>query len=298
MPVTIQTRRLTSAARGAVTPALGEPVWDTTTSRLFWGDGATLGGVAVNPDASDTVKGIVEKATDAEVRTGTDTDRFITPNQYRLGMLYGGTKVAHVDGVNGSDANGAVNRFDRPYQTINAALTAVGTSGVVVVRPTGNSPYAGFTTTAADQSLIFDLGVSITSPIVISHAGASINGGVVADGITVSNASSITCRDVFFTGISAEPLSVTGTGVATLYSCTLLCSGGSGYVAASLGAAASRIRARDCSFIADTGGGATESISAAAPATITLVNCTANVALGAGITNNGTAIVVDADIDF
>ncbi len=39
------------------------------------------------PDASDTAKGVVELATDAEVRTGTDTTRAITPDALRKGAL-------------------------------------------------------------------------------------------------------------------------------------------------------------------------------------------------------------------
>jgi hypothetical protein len=36
------------------------------------------------PDASETVKGIVERATDAEAVTGTDTERFINPKQLKV----------------------------------------------------------------------------------------------------------------------------------------------------------------------------------------------------------------------
>lgn len=57
-------------------------------------DGANWQSVAVStlvPDATDSVKGVVELATDAEVRTGTDTTRAITPDALRKGALVLGT---------------------------------------------------------------------------------------------------------------------------------------------------------------------------------------------------------------
>jgi hypothetical protein len=47
MSTMIKLRRLSTAARLAVTPANGEPVLDLTTKALFIGDGATAGGVPV-----------------------------------------------------------------------------------------------------------------------------------------------------------------------------------------------------------------------------------------------------------
>jgi hypothetical protein len=48
MADTIQFKRGTTAARVAVTPAIGEPIWDKDKKCLFVGDGATLGGIPVN----------------------------------------------------------------------------------------------------------------------------------------------------------------------------------------------------------------------------------------------------------
>lgn len=45
------------------------------------------------PDATDSVKGVVELATDAEVQAGTDTTRAITPDAFRQGALVLGTTV-------------------------------------------------------------------------------------------------------------------------------------------------------------------------------------------------------------
>jgi hypothetical protein len=65
-------------------------------------DGATWQSVAVStlvPDATDSVKGVVELATDAEVRTGTDTTRAITPDALRKGALVLDTVQASTSGT-------------------------------------------------------------------------------------------------------------------------------------------------------------------------------------------------------
>lgn len=54
---------------------------DTLTFRsLGGGNWRCVGGASSSPDASTTVKGIVELATDAETQTGTDTTRAVTPS--------------------------------------------------------------------------------------------------------------------------------------------------------------------------------------------------------------------------
>lgn len=49
MADTIRMKRGTTTARQAITPAVGEPFWDRSRSRLHVGDGATPGGVLVGP---------------------------------------------------------------------------------------------------------------------------------------------------------------------------------------------------------------------------------------------------------
>jgi hypothetical protein len=49
MATTIQIKRGTTAQVAAITPVSGEPVWDTTLKVLSLGDGATAGGVKINP---------------------------------------------------------------------------------------------------------------------------------------------------------------------------------------------------------------------------------------------------------
>ena len=61
-----------------------------TSGNVLSSDGTTWQSVAVStlvPDATDSVKGVVELATDAEVKTGTDTTRAITPDALRKGAI-------------------------------------------------------------------------------------------------------------------------------------------------------------------------------------------------------------------
>jgi len=48
----LQLLRATTALRNTYTPASGEPVWDTDLDSLWIGDGATIGGIAVDTDAA------------------------------------------------------------------------------------------------------------------------------------------------------------------------------------------------------------------------------------------------------
>jgi hypothetical protein len=87
--VLIQLRGDTAAAWTAANPVLAarEPAIETDTGKTKYGDGVTAwtslayttgsGGSTV--DASTTVKGIVELATNTETTTGTDTVRATTP---------------------------------------------------------------------------------------------------------------------------------------------------------------------------------------------------------------------------
>jgi hypothetical protein len=51
------------------------------------------------PDATDSVKGVVELATTAEIQTGTDTTRAITPAGLRSGAIVSGTAQATTSGT-------------------------------------------------------------------------------------------------------------------------------------------------------------------------------------------------------
>jgi len=73
-----------------------------TSGNVLSSDGTTWQSVAVStlvPDATDSVKGVVELATDAEVQAGTDTTRAITPDALRKGALVLGTAQASTSGT-------------------------------------------------------------------------------------------------------------------------------------------------------------------------------------------------------
>ncbi len=55
MSTTIQVKRGLAAAVAAVTPASGEPVWETDTKKLKMGDGSTAGGNAVQMAGTDDI---------------------------------------------------------------------------------------------------------------------------------------------------------------------------------------------------------------------------------------------------
>ena len=46
--MTLQVRKDTTTNRNSITPLIGEPVWDTTTNKLYLGDGTTAGGILVS----------------------------------------------------------------------------------------------------------------------------------------------------------------------------------------------------------------------------------------------------------
>ena len=74
----------------------------TQTYHMYWrviaskGDDGTGGGTSTVPDASTTVKGIVERATDSEATTGTDTTRYVTPAQLKSATASSGTGTGTV----------------------------------------------------------------------------------------------------------------------------------------------------------------------------------------------------------
>jgi hypothetical protein len=53
---TLQLRRLSTSSREAITPAAGEPIWDTSTEKLYIGDGSTAGGIEVSGSTSNINK--------------------------------------------------------------------------------------------------------------------------------------------------------------------------------------------------------------------------------------------------
>ena len=127
----------------------------------------------IKQTATDAYTGVVQLATSAEVLTGTDPSKSITPAtlKARYLQLAGGTltgplvlnadptvalgaatkqyvdsrissdiittinKTLWVDGVNGSDSTGAVGKINLPYLTLGAASSAASSGDLIVVRP-------------------------------------------------------------------------------------------------------------------------------------------------------------------
>jgi hypothetical protein len=91
-----------------------------------------------------------------------------------------------VDDVNGDDASAVVGRFDKPYLTIDAALTAASSGDAVIVRP-GAYPEDGLVLNTG-VTLISEAGPAVTS---ITGAGAtgtriSVNAGSTLNGFTIT----------------------------------------------------------------------------------------------------------------
>ena len=82
----------------------------TQTYHMYWrvvagrGDDGTGGGTSTVPDASTTVKGIVERATDSEATTGTDTTRYVTPAQLKSATASSGTGTGTGTVANASES--------------------------------------------------------------------------------------------------------------------------------------------------------------------------------------------------
>lgn len=128
---------LTTTQRNALTPLVGMTIWNTTTTQAEIYNGASWGNV-ISPDASLTVKGIVERATDAEVATGADTTRYVTPKQLAdkdggkvLGQAYiettaliSGTTAIPVDDTIPQNTEGLA-VLERSYTPISATSKIV-----------------------------------------------------------------------------------------------------------------------------------------------------------------------------
>lgn len=112
------------------------------------------------PNASETVKGVIELATDAEVITGTDTERAVTPAGFKaaFGEFYPtGVTPTYVD----------ANTF-----TVAGDLTAIFTQGrVLKITDTGG------TFNAVCSASVYDAGTELTT---VTVAGDTIDSGISA----------------------------------------------------------------------------------------------------------------------
>lgn len=110
----IKLRRMTDAARQNITFAAGEPCWTTDTKKLWMGDGATAGGIAV-----DTTGGAA--VTVENVLTSTSTSNALSAAQ-------GKTLKNHLDSKANADMSNVTGGFPESIveQLKNAVLSSIG----------------------------------------------------------------------------------------------------------------------------------------------------------------------------
>lgn len=108
MTTQIQLRRGTTAEVNAMTPAIGEPVVDTTLSEISIGDGSTAGGIrAQKKDAElSAIAGLASAADSAPYFTGAGTAALMTVTTAARTVLDDTTVSAMVDTLGGAAATG------------------------------------------------------------------------------------------------------------------------------------------------------------------------------------------------
>ena len=121
------------ATNSILTVIAGVPTWTTTLGIANGGTGQTTAATAfdaLKQAATDTYTGVVELATAAEVQTGTDTTRAITPSTLRGGALY--IVDVTVGSVTSYDVLGVPSWAKRITVTVVAFNVASGTTGLVL----------------------------------------------------------------------------------------------------------------------------------------------------------------------
>jgi hypothetical protein len=163
--------KLTVGATNAVlTVAAGIPSWVATLPAVSGGTGLSSPGTAGNvlssagatwqsvavstlvPAATDTVSGVVELATSAEVQAGTDTTRAVTPATLHAGSLVRGTVQNSTSGTS-IDFVGAtgIPSWAKRVTIMFSAVSTSGTSSTLIqigdsggVETTGYTSYSSF----------------------------------------------------------------------------------------------------------------------------------------------------------
>lgn len=156
------------------------------------------------PDASDTTKGVVELATDAEVQTGTDTTRAITPAGLRGGALVFGTVQTPTSGttVDFTSIPSWVKRITVVFREFVLSSSSgtlhirLGTGGVVETTDyygaisyvnSGGGAGAGLWSTSETMRIAFGdgaSGVSFNGSAILTRLSASSNVWAVQSLIT------------------------------------------------------------------------------------------------------------------
>lgn len=121
------------ATNSILTVVAGVPTWTTTLGIANGGTGQTTAATAfdaLKQAATDIYTGVVELATAAEVQTGTDTTRAITPSTLRGGALY--IVDVTVGSVTSYDVLNVPSWAKRITVTVVAFNVASGTTGLVL----------------------------------------------------------------------------------------------------------------------------------------------------------------------
>lgn len=122
------------------------------------------------PSIDATVSGQQLSSNAAGILSWTDAEVLLVNN------------TTFVDGTNGNDGTGTVDRLDLPFATIGAAITAATAGDLIHVRP---GTYAETLTISKDLDFFFDEGTQITTSAVITITGGvtvHINGSLEVNG--------------------------------------------------------------------------------------------------------------------
>lgn len=125
------------------------------------------------PDATDSVKGVVELATTTEVETGTDTDRAITPAALRGGMLVRETAQNTISGtsIDFAPPSAGIPSWAKRVTVMFSGVSTNGTSTVIVQLGTSSGVTTSGYLSAAQQPA----------------AGSTSTAGFVIDGNSIAS---------------------------------------------------------------------------------------------------------------
>jgi hypothetical protein len=219
--------KLTVGATNAVlTVAAGIPSWVSTLPAVSGGTGLSSPGTAGNvlssagatwqsvavstlvPAATDTVSGVVELATSAEVQAGTDTTRAVTPATLHAGSLVQGTVQNSTSGTS-IDFTGIPSWVKRITVMFNGVSTNGTSSLQVQLGDSGGVETTGYV--SSSQSTVFS-----TTGLIFTPGAVAVNNYSGAMTLTLMTgntwtATSLLTRDdaATFYGAGVKALSAT-----------------------------------------------------------------------------------------
>lgn len=166
-----------------------------TTKKITFTD---LSAGLVVPDASTTVKGIAELATNAETATGTDTTRIVTPDDLRYGLANGAATSIKVNGATGTTNTGDVN-ITGQFKVNGAVLTGIPTATVTALTGSSVTLTVDFTTYSSykfEFHLVSSTGTGIQAECS-SNGGSSYGGTTYETMLFSTGTGSRTTGDMF-----------------------------------------------------------------------------------------------------